>query len=597
MSINTYYYKELVEFIRNIFINYNKKKYLCEFDIQKDIDVLYDVFLEPTNNIKENYLVWNDDVWIESMKYVKLGLLSFLYKNKASLYKIYTLLEDDTINQYILLEKYKNLFKDLMANKNLSCIQNYIIQEHIEIDEIEQKKYFLLINLKNFKNPKFGAYLFDILTYKTFRNNIIKVLLDNIKKIDIESITDINFINEENNILLSSINNLIDNDFFYSFSNFLMFIEFEKKKNIVVNKQIHEKVSSYIKDMLEYSSKLNLYIDDLVDKNKDAQYQYKSNISLIIVSENVNSKDELNFYVNTKSNKFEETYKNSNNIYFEDINLDLAYERAFVKKEKIKFTKWDYINRISHIIYLFIEFITITSKKNIETKLDNINVFIQNTLKTFFSTDNKDSELVEIIENIKKNGIFIKNLNEKIFENKQTFEWFKEYTNEILKDLITNKKFVSKENILEIKNIFIECIEKLKYYRTLTVSGDDIKNFNVFTELFENILKNKNLFKIILLEILQEKHLLVFISIIETSTFFKINQLCKKKIIELSLDFMHKMIEFINMNDENQYVDNCKVFSFAGKFLDKLYIIVKSFSDKKNDINVKKVVKYSTIKK
>lgn len=597
MSINTYYYKELVDFITNIFISYNKTKYLCEFNINKDISILYDVFLEPINNIKENYLLWKDEVWIESMKYVKLGLLSFLYKNKASLFKIYNLLQDDSVNQYILLEKYKNLFKDLMASKNLSSIQNYIIQEHIEIDEIEQKKYYLLINLKNFKNPKFGAYLFDILTYKTFRNNIIKVLLDNIKKIDIETITDINFINDENNILISSINKLIDDDFFYLFSNFLMFIEFEKKKNIVVNKKIQESLSSYIKDVLEYSSKLNLYIDNLVNKNKDATYQYKSNISLIVISENVNSKDELNFYINTKSNKFEEAYKNSNNIVFEDIDLDLAYERAFVKKEKIKFTKWDFINRISHIIYLFIEFITITSKKNLETKLDNINVFIQNTLKTFFSTENKDSELVEIIDNIKKNGVFIKNLNDRIFENKQTFEWFKDYTNEILKDLLHNKKFVSKDNILEIKNIFVECVEKLKYYRTVNVSGEDIKNFNVFTELFENIIKNKNLFKIILLEILQEKHLLVFISIIETSTFFKINQLCKKKIIELSLDFMHKMIEFLNMSDENEYIDNCKIFSFAGKFLDKLYIIVKSFSDKKNDVNVKKVIKYSTIKK
>lgn len=599
MSINSFYYKEFVDCIIKIFKNYNKEKYINELNINKDLSLLNSVFLEPINYIKEHYLSWDDQLWVESTKYIKLGLLSFLYKNKASLYKIYTLVENNHVNQCILLEKYKNLFKDLMANKNLSSIQNYIIQENIELDEIEKKKYYLILNIKNIKNPKFVAYLFDIITYKTFRKNIFKYLLNNIKKINpdnnatnginIDEITKIE--NDYENIFIKDFDKLIDNGLLYSISNFIMFIDFGKNKQICVHKHIQEKVNDYIKDVLEKSSKMHIYLDKLINKNKNAEKIFKSDTSLVIISEDVSSKTELNYYLNTKTNKFEEAYRNSNNIILEEIDFDAAYDEVFNKKNLIKYNKRDFITRITNIIYLLIEYIAVLPKNDIKTKLEKVNLLIQNGFKTFFNS-NEEENNQELIIDIKKNGIFT-NSSEYINKEETLIE-INKYIDNILNELSKNPE-TTQEHVLYIKKLFEDCINKLRIYKDIT----NINDFNVFSELIEKIIENKYTFKLLILEILQEKHILNFINIIEKITLFKLNNLCKVKVVELLLNFIQQIIQFININNEKEYLNNTKILIFLGKLLDKFYIIAKNFSEVPEDSsrNVKRIIKYNTIKK
>jgi hypothetical protein len=600
MSNNSFYYNEFVDCIIKIFKKYNKEKYLYELNINKDLCILSTVFLEPNEHIKEHYLSWNDKLWIESTKYIRLGLLSFLYKNKASLYKIYTLLEEDEINQCILLEKYKNLYKDLMANKNLSSIQNYIIQENVELDEIERKKYYLILNIKNFKNPKFVAYLFDILTYKVFRQNIFKYLLNNLKKIQqdntnnkisIDEITKIE--NECETMFIKDLDKLIENGFFYSLCNFIMFLDFGKNKQICVNTVFQKKINDYIKDVLEKSSKIHTYLDILIANNKDAEVVFRSDITIVTVSEDVTSKSELNYYINTKSSKFEEKYKNSNNILIEEIDFDKAYNEAFVKKNKIKYNKRDFLNRIIHILYLGVEYITLLPKNDLKSKLEYINQLVQNMFKTFYSEVDEEDEfsLKEIISDIKQNGI-IKNNSEAI-DNKEMLTEINIFINNFLKEILNNTE-INETNLAYLKNIFKISIEKLNIYKLKT----DVKDFNVFSELFEKIIENKDIFKILMVEILQEKHISNFINILERVTLFRLNVLCKKKIIEIMLSFVKQIINFIQINNEKEYLNNAKMMLFMGKILDKFYIIAKNFSQISEDNrNVKKVVKYNTLRK
>lgn len=588
MSINSFYYKEFVDCIIKIFKNYNKEKYICDLNINKDLSLLTSVFLEPLNIIKEHYLTWNDNIWIESTKYIKLGLLSFLYKNKASLYKIYSLVESNNMYKCILIEKYKNLFKDLMANKNLVAIQNYIVHEVIELDEIEKKKYYLILNIKNFKNPKFMAYLFDIMTYKTFRKNIFKYILDNIKIIDVDEITTIE--NECENIIVNDFDNLIEEGFFYSLSNFIMFLNFGKNKQICVNNIIHTKVKDYIKDVLEKSSKLYSYIDLLVANNKDSNIIFKSDTTIVIISEDVSSKPELDYYINNKTSKFEETYKNSNFIVLEDIDFDTAYDKAFVKKETIKYNQRDFITRISHLIYIIIEYITLLPKKDSKSRLYKLNLLIQNILTTFFKNKQEKDEL---ISDITENGIFTDNKTS--ISKEETKTELIDFMNNVIKELLKNNTDTALEDIEYLKKIFQEAIYKLHIYNNLT----NLEDFNIFSELFETIIQNKKLFRIFLMEILQEKHILKIIDIIEKTTIFKINILCKKKIIELILNFIQQIIVFININNEKEYINNVKILLFIGQLCDKIYIFIHNFSNNSKDTthNVKKIVKYNTIKK
>lgn len=587
MSINSFYYKEFVDCVIKIFKTYNKENYISDLNLNKDLSLLSSVFLEPLNIIKEHYLSWNDTLWIESTKYIKLGLLSFLYKNKASLYKIYTLVENNNIYKCILLEKYKNLFKDLMANKNLVAIQNYIVQEVIELDEIEKKKYYLILNIKNFKNPKFMAYLFDIMTYKTFRKNIFKYILDNIKKIDIDDITTIE--NEYENIIVNDFDNLIENGFFYSLSNFIMFLNFGKNKQICVNNVIYTKVKDYIKDVLEKSSKLYTYIDLLVTNNKDSDTIFKSDTSLVIIAEDVTSKPDLDYYINNKTSKFEETYKNSNSIVLEEIDFDNAYDKAFIKKKTIKFNQRDFITRISHLIYIIIEYITLLPKKDSKSKLNKLNLLIQNILTAFFK---QDTESDDLISDITENGIFTD--NQTSLSKEETKTELINFINNIIKELLKNNTDTAEEDIEYLKKIFQETINKLHIYNNLS----NLENFNLFSEFFQTIINNKNLFKIFLMEILQEKHILKMIDIIEKTSVFKINILCKKKIIELILNFIQQIITFINIKNDQEYINNVKVLLFIGQLCDKVYIFVHNFSKNSKDThNVKRIVKYNTIKK
>lgn len=598
MSNNTFYYQELVDCIVKIFNIYNKEKYLNELNINKDLCVLSDVFLEPINYIKEHYLSWNDETWINSTKYVKLGLLSFLYKNKASLYKIYTLVENNDLYQCVLLEKYKNLFKDLMANKNLSSIQNYIIQENVELDEIEKKKYYLILNMKNFKNPKFAAYLFDILTYKVFRKNIFNYLLKNIKqinnnvsdKINIDEITKIE--NECNNIFISKIDEIIENGYLYNFCNFLMFLDFGKNKQICVNKHVYQKINDYIKDVLEKSSKIHTYLDLLVAKNKNAEKVFKSDISLVIISEDVTSRSELNYYVNTKSSKFEEAYKNSNNIELKDVNFDEAFIEAFREKSTIKFNKRDFINRISHLIYITVEYVTVVPKKDIKFKLESLNDILQNTFQNIFEDDEEDQEFNDIIKEIKNNGLIKRNFDNITHEEMITEIY--QQLNEIIDELLQTSDDIKSESVAEIKEMFNACIIKLQYYK----NSNNFNDFNVFSELVDKIIKNKDLFKILLIEILQEKYLIKFLNIIEKITLFKFNTVCKQKIIELVLNFIKQIIEFININNEKEYLNNTKILIFMAKILDKFYIVLNNFSNITNDkTNVKTIMKFNSVRK
>lgn len=83
------FYDDFVSTIENILKKKNLEKKILPYNFKEDKKIIHNFFLKPILNLNNNNLSlnWEDEKWIESMKYIRLGLLSFLYKNNATLYK------------------------------------------------------------------------------------------------------------------------------------------------------------------------------------------------------------------------------------------------------------------------------------------------------------------------------------------------------------------------------------------------------------------------------------------------------------------------------------------------------------------------------
>lgn len=552
-------YENLVENIISILKEKNEDKLLLDLNIEKDKAYISEIFTEQTKMIingKKDYLEWEDVDWIKSMEYIYLGLFSFLYKSKITLMHVYDLIIDEKLKTFYLLEKYKNLVKYLRIREKVTEKQQLYVSDNVELGKLEDKKLYLILNMKKLKNPLVLSYFIDIISYPPFRNYILKNIIDGIDKLNINKMINISNLEEATHIE-EIYEYALKEDYFNKFINFIMFID--EKFDIVIRKQIYKKIKEeYIDVVCKSSDVIKIYLKKLDEDYKKNKHEniFKNNFNLKIIDDSEN---------------FIETYNMSNNIQIDKLNFDKYFKDCFIDNKKIIFNSKDLINRISSIVFLIIEQLTIQHSKTKKEKVDNFNNFLKDNIENIKKYYIDDNNITSILDDIKLNGVFsekklsnfdiIENLNNQIKNNlsEQTFKTKIESLKNVLsKDNIN----FNKENYDEFKKMVYEFLALLENINTIDVSVIEQKNFTYFSNFIHNCLKNKNNLKLLFVQISDKKCFQNIINYFETYSFFNVNKNIKDAIIDSLLTIITNITK--NLNEEEQ--DMSKIIDFE-KFL------------------------------
>ena len=294
----------------------------------------------------------------------------------------------------------------------------------------------------------------------------------------------------------------------------------------IVNLNFFYLMESFIKAILSYSV-------ELIDKDNAKFYDYFYSLPLIeAIFQKVNNK--LYLYSKEIYNirsiiKIEESFKHNHEQFVNN------YEKIMniLFQQSILFYEEKYDNLYENILELVKFFDEVFTDKN-EDYVNILFFIFRQQYKNIF----KDEIKVKIAENFFKNEYLIK--KSKIF------------LSELLKEL-KPEVFVPENQEKEPKDSLLGNFMNL-----------DIKKFNRFKNLFEIIKKiNTPEFNEILLYFFEEQCQSYFLKILENNGNQYTNKCCNELILDLSLDYLKKAIEYLYANKNNNENNILKIYAIG----------------------------------
>ena len=554
-------YKNLYLSIYDIFERKGKKEKLKPLNLEHDklfINVIFREVVKP----KEDFTSWDDEKWVESMKIPEICLLSFLYKKNINLHYIYNLTSNEELKQN-MLSSYKNLVRVVKLLESMEEATNLFVDTSVDLEKIKNKKLELVLNIKNYKEPKNLANFIDLLYHKQFRESIVNGILSGINSIDIDSLKEFK---ETPIAYLDSIEELCTMDNISTCLIFLMSLDL--KGDVFANESLYNMVKNYIHEINKNSEQIQRLFKNIDEKVKNCSVVYKNKINLIILD---NKKD---FILELKNSKNKAS-----------LTTDLLTNfNTFNDGQYIKFTTVDLIKRIREIIFLVIQTVMELSSLPNEEKVNKLNDFI----KTYIISNIEDNEEVGSI-NIDKE-------NEFIFLDKNTDSDFssikKDISNKIketVKELFESLNNVEDiKELIRIKNEFVENMKCLPQLDFSKISKDE---FNIFYNLTVKIFKKPEQVKFLLIKFLNADIIKKNIYNFENDSGIHINPEIKEKIGNKSLQALQEIIDsLLGLKD----LTNIEKFATVlAKMVDYgLYYVLKlkSSNIKTNIVKQKKTV-------
>lgn len=554
-------YKNLYLNILDIFERKGKKDKLKPLNLEHDKVFINIVFREAVKP-EEDFTSWTDEEWVESMKMPEICLLSFLYKKNINLYYIYNLTSNEELKEN-MLDSYKNLVSMVKLLETMEQAPNLFVDKSVDIEKIKNKKLELVLNIKNYKDPKNLANFIDLLYHKQFRESMLNGILSGINSIDIDSLKEF----KETQIpYLDSIEELCTTDNISTCLIFLMSLDL--KGDVFANESLYNFIKNYIHEVNKNSDQIQRIFKNVDNIVKDCPVVYKNKINLIVLD---NKKD------------FIQELKNSKNKAALTTDF-LTNFNTFNDSQYIKFTRVDLIKRIREIVFLVIQTVIELSSLPNEEKVNKFNDFI----KTYIVSNIEDDEEFGSIKIDKENELI------SLDKNKETdFGSIKKGLSNKIKETV-NELFMSLNEVEDIKELIQiknEFIETMKCLPTLDFSNISKDEFNIFYNLTVKIFKKPEQAKFLLIKFLNADIIKKNIYNFENESGIHINKEIKEKIGQKSLETLQEIVDsLLGLKD----LTNIEKFvTLLSKMIDYgLYYVLKlkSSNVKTNIIKEKKTI-------
>lgn len=551
-------YKLFVSNITKILTNENKQQYLHNLDIERDRDIIIRFFLEVDKKPE-----WTNDDWINSMSNIKLGILSFLFKNKITLGDVYNF-SNNNMEKMMLLESYKLLVNKIISINQITNINISVLKEQQKVADLNKKQIYLYLNFKNFKNPKFLAYLFDLMADKDVRNNLFSSVLKGNHEINLKEI--IPQISDGKHTLEECIDKILKNNYIDFIIDFIMNIDV--CGDIVIPKKLYQYIMEYKNELISNS----IILQNFLKKHDGRKSTFHSRVTLKIIETTISIRKG-----DDAPDLLMQAYLSSNNIDISTIDFDFVLKKINNPNYKPNYNSKNINERIVEIICFILEGVYINMQKPTSEK----NLIINSLIKKFINNQNIFEFSDEIKNEINKENIFnISNFDKK--------EDIKQLLQEIKSTLLENLKLTTEE-VIVLKSI-LEDIAKLE----ILIKSQDIKNlsnFNHISTILEKIKNNQNLIKSFILELIKPIYMNHIIKFLESKTIFKTNKVLKEKIIESFLFFLKEISMMIQSSAEN-IIEYNQFITFIGKICDKVFFFILKFKSKSNN---QSIVQYTKV--
>lgn len=533
-------YKKLHSSIEDIFRRKNLLNKLSPLNIDKDklfIDIVFRTISKPGED--SDYMNWTDDKWIESMEYPEIYFFSFLFKKQLTLRKIYNMTSVPELKNN-LLQSYKSLARMVKFLESLEKARRLFIDTSVDLDKMKNKQLEILINIKNYKDPKNLANILDLLCYKQFRDNFLEHIVKGINKIDISVLKGIS--NNEDTNIIELIEQYCTQDNIKKLLIFLMTIDI--KGDVFVNEKLYNNIKNYMHDVIKHSCQIQKLFSEIENTIADVKIPYKNKITLIVLD---NTKDIIK-ECSASQNKIRLT---------KDI---ISSFNSFTNGEYVKFKSIDLIRRIRDIIFIIIQKVIEISALPKEEKVIMFNKYVK---EYFLDNIENDEDFVTLDK---------QRLNQSIDKNNSAETPITQKVKGLLKDLLNS---LSEDD--DIKELFVlknEFVETLKYMIKMDFTNIDKSEFNVVYNLATKILTKPNQLRFLLIKILNAEMFKKFITKFEEDSSLKINKDIKKQISDKALkiiqDITESLVDMTNSKDFEKYI------MFVAKLLDYgLYYAMK----------------------
>lgn len=519
-------YIKLVNVITKILEKTGKSNLLQPLNIEEDTRFLFNTFMDPIQKKKSNTNDWSDKDWIESMKDVHLYLLSILYKKKATLYKIYKLLDNDNdISHLFLKEKlllaYKNLINNLRLQEIFSKGTKMLLKERIEIDKIIDMEYQLLTNIKeHIQDPGNFARIIDLFVIDTFRKNVIQKCIKGVKVIEIQNLFDVPEFNEDS---INSIEKYIE-----SYCNFevikkliIFIMSLNLSGKIMIHKTIYNSINSYVTGIVNESTSLKSFLNkvELELKNQDIPtYKNKIKVETIELKPDIKDKfldsDVINIFKNIKE----------------------IYVNVYEKNIYLKFTSLQCINHIKNLIYIIVNYCLKFGFMSREEKMDFSNNIIEKCINIF-------QPLSDIID-LNQTREIKTELFEYLTPNNTQKNIFLTQTQNILK-MLEKDLFTSDNDVQELSNLIKDFITKLKLLKDINLDTIPLKDFNLCSQFCQQLFNKIKYIQIICMKLLNHDYWINLIKNLETDEKEEHDNIIQKRFIESCLKFLNYIFNYV----------------------------------------------------
>lgn len=548
-------YKKLYEAIEDIFNRKGLKKKLNPINIDQDKILISIIFRSISTSANEDFINWNDEEWVESMKIPEICMLSFLYKKQLTLYKIYNMTSNAELKEN-LLTAYKKLVNMVKFLESLEKASNLFVDTSVDIDKIKNKQLQIALNIRNYKDPKNLANIIDLLYHKQFRDNVLKNFLKGIDKVDLSVLK--SFADDEKVSYASLIEKYLTQDNITKLLIFLMKIDI--KGDVFVSEKLYNNVKEYMNDVIKNSDQIQKLFNHIEETVSDCKLPYKNKINVKLLD---NTKDFI-----------QECRQSTNKITLTK-DIFTSFD-SFNNGEYVKFKSIDLVKRIRDLIFIFIQKVMEFASLPKDEKVSLFNTYLKEYVLSNFEND-------EDFLTIDKN--YIQNNDETRSLKSELSMKMKDLIRELVDSLANDEDI---KDIIAIKNEFIET---LKYVIQLDFSNIEKKEFNIINNLVEKLFKKPNQLKFLIIKFLNADIIKKYVTKFEEDSSIRINPEIKRKIAEKSVTALEELVNILI--DTKDLQDLEKFALFVSKGVDYLFyyaLKLKSSDLKQKIVKQKKVI-------
>lgn len=547
-------YKKLYAAIEDIFNRKGIEKKLNRLDLEQDKILISIIFRSISKTGNEDFINWNEEEWIESMKVPEICMLSFLYKKQLTLHKIYNMTSNLELKNN-LLTAYKNLVNMVKFLESLEKASNLFVDTSVDIDKIKNKQLQIALNIRNYKDPKNLANIIDLLYHKQFRDNVIKNFLKGIDKVDLSVLKSFA---EENISYSALIEKYLTQDNITKLLIFLMKIDI--RGDVFASERLYNNVKEYMNEVIKHSDQIQKIFNHIEETVSDCQVPYKNRINLKLLD---NTKDFV-----------QECQRSTNKIA---ISKDIfASFDSFNNGEYVKFKSLDLVKRIRDIIFIIIQKVMEFASLPKEEKVTLFNEYLK---KYVISNLDNDEDFLTIDKD------FINNNNTQTSLKTELSLRMRDLIRELVDSLADD------EDIKDIINIKNEFVETLKYITQLDFSNIEKKEFNVINNLVEKLFKKPGQLKFLIIKFLNADIIKKYVSKFEEDSSIRINPEIKKKIADKSMEALEELVNLLVNTKDLQDLE--KFVLFVSKGVDYIFyyaLKLKSSDFKQKIVKQRKVI-------